>query len=74
MDKCSCIHLKTFPESTRILNLSFSSRLLCLAVPFNWDQQIRLINLLAKRRLDLKQKHKAYIALAALRAAKPKSS
>lgn len=50
----------------RITNLSFSSRLLCLAVPLNRDQQLWLIDLVTKRRLDLKQKHKAHAALAVL--------
>lgn len=32
------------------MDLIIGLRLLCMAVPLDWDQQVRLINLLAKRR------------------------
>lgn len=50
-------HLLNEQRSGLVINLSFSLRLLCLAVPFNRDQQIWLINLLTKRGLGLKFLH-----------------
>lgn len=66
MDEYCCLHEKILDRSGEVINLSFSLRLLCLAVPFDRDHQIWLINLLTKRRHELKQWHKAYFVMAVL--------
>lgn len=61
-----CIRWRIFLESMEAgyaINLRFNLRLVCPAVPFNWDQQFWLINLLAEKMFELDEQYKASFAV-----------